>query len=101
MSKLTGSLENKLTAVEKLSHKLARLHKQRYKDAGSIASGLTEFGISDKSDTVSRLSIGSSTPSCVSRNSTIKRCVSVCLVCLRIAYSNFTALPFLQSGKMF
>uniref|UniRef100_A0A0N5AEA4 NDT80 domain-containing protein n=1 Tax=Syphacia muris TaxID=451379 RepID=A0A0N5AEA4_9BILA len=67
LSKLTGSLEHKLTAVEKLSHKLAKLHKQRCKEAGSIASGFTEFSLSDKSDSVSRISLTSSTPSFVSK----------------------------------
>ncbi|VDN56385.1 unnamed protein product [Dracunculus medinensis] len=71
LCRLTGNLEHKIEAVEKLSHKLAKLHRRKFKDVGSLASGLSEFGIGDKSFMSSRTSLESSAPSCISRD---KKC---------------------------
>ncbi|VDK49659.1 unnamed protein product [Anisakis simplex] len=69
LCRLTGNLEHKIEAVEKLSNKLAKLHKRRLnKDIGSMASGLSDLGFSDKASFMSsHLSLASTTPSCNSR----------------------------------
>ncbi|CAG9535122.1 unnamed protein product, partial [Cercopithifilaria johnstoni] len=69
LCRLTGNLEHKIEAVEKLSHKLARLHRRKNKDIGSLASGLSDLGFSDKTSFMSsHTSLGSIAPSCVSRD---------------------------------
>ncbi|MFH4977534.1 hypothetical protein AB6A40_004243 [Gnathostoma spinigerum] len=69
LCRLTGNLEHKIEAVEKLSNKLARLHRRKYKDIGSIASGLNDQGLSDRASFMSsRMSLASSAPSCTSRS---------------------------------
>lgn len=69
LCRLTGNLEHKIEAVEKLSNKLAKLHRRKCKDIGSMASGLSDLGFSDKASFMSsRTSLTSSTPSCTSRD---------------------------------
>lgn len=69
LCRLTGNLEHKIEAVEKLSNKLAKLHRRRHnKDIGSMASGISDLAFSDKASFMSsRTSLASSTPSCTSR----------------------------------
>ncbi|VDM08774.1 unnamed protein product [Wuchereria bancrofti] len=74
LCRLTGNLEHKIEAVEKLSHKLARLHRRKNKDIGSLASGLSDLGFSDKASFMSsHTSLASITPSCVSRDKCHRR----------------------------
>nr|CDQ05490.1 Bm3481, isoform d [Brugia malayi] len=74
LCRLTGNLEHKIEAVEKLSHKLARLHRRKNKDVGSLASGLSDLGFSDKASFMSsHTSLASITPSCVSRDKCHRR----------------------------
>lgn len=70
LCRLTGNLEHKIEAVEKLSHKLARLHRRKNKgDIGSLASGLSDLGFSDKASFMSsHTSLASSAASCISRD---------------------------------
>ncbi|VDN06025.1 unnamed protein product [Thelazia callipaeda] len=70
LCRLTGNLEHKIEAVEKLSHKLAKLHRRKNKDIGSLASGLSDIGgYSDQTSYMSsHMSLASTAPSCVSRD---------------------------------
>ncbi|KAL3999072.1 NDT80 / PhoG like DNA-binding family protein [Acanthocheilonema viteae] len=74
LCRLTGNLEHKIEAVEKLSHKLAKLHRRKNKDIGSLASGLSDLGFSDKASFMSsHTSLASIAPSCVSRDKCHRR----------------------------
>ncbi|OZC05777.1 NDT80/PhoG like DNA-binding family protein [Onchocerca flexuosa] len=74
LCRLTGNLEHKIEAVEKLSHKLAKLHRRKNKDIGSLASGLSDLGFSDKASFMSsHTSLASIAPSCVSRDKCLRR----------------------------
>ncbi|MCP9260115.1 Myelin regulatory factor [Dirofilaria immitis] len=77
LCRLTGNLEHKIEAVEKLSHKLAKLHRRKNKDVGSLASGLSDLGFSDKASFMSsHTSLASIAQSCVSRDKCFQKQVS-------------------------